>query len=759
MAVGSREVTVTVSLQGLPRESASCEACFERLTERVSILAGVSRIEVAPDKGQVILNVSPEANVEAVRESTERIIREVASGFSHETFRVGGMDCPQCAEEIRARVAALDGVFSCSVDFASARMSVEYDANSTSTDDIASEVRRIGYSARSLHDIERPEGNRDWIALGAAVALYLVAGLIGAETTEGIVLFALAMLVSGARLLRSGLSSLVRFDFTTNALMTVAVIGATGIGELSEAALVTILYRLGNNLQSRAVQRTRSAIGQLVASAPKSAQVVRSGDEVEVAVADIAPGDLVHVRSFSAVPVDGVVEDGAGYVDTSLLTGESEPQAVSPGSKVLAGSSTTDAPLTLVATKRYQDTTFARTLELIEEGDTKRAHREQVIERLSRWYTPTVILLALSYALVAIGFGLETPTGALHRAFWLLMVACPCALVISIPVAVTTAIGAASKVGALVKGGAVLEALERVKTWVFDKTGTLTYSRLVVEEIVLHRGASRETALELAGALAAASNHPVARAIAREAKSRAVASETREVPGAGIEGNIHGRRYRLGSAAFTEAAQASESGPMTVYLSDENGPIATFRLGEQVKAEARKVLQALQAEGRVLLLSGDQQENVRRFADSLGVEEFRAAVSPVEKAEAVKALKKSGPVAMAGDGVNDVAALLEADVGIAMGAAGTDAALECADVVVLNDDLGALSSLVRLSRALRRVVIQNIVFSLLTKVLLVAAGVIWPLSFWIAVAGDMGVSLLVTANSLRLRGEMSRSAS
>lgn len=755
MSVSQREVTVTVSLQGLPRESASCQACFERLADRIGILSGVSKIELAPEKGQVTLNVNPDANVDAVLESAKRIIREVASGFSHETFRIGGMDCPQCAEDIRARVEGLRGVFCCSVDFASARMSVEYDAAATSTEQIASEVQRLGYSARRLHESEAPEGKGDWYALGAAVVLYLVAGSVGAETAAGVVLFALAMLVSGARMLRSGLSSLLRLDFTTNALMTIAVIGATGIGELSEAALVTILYRLGSNLQNRAVARTRAAIGQLIASAPKSAEVVREGDTVEVDVTDIVPGDILFLRSFSAVPVDGVVKEGTGYVDASLLTGESEPQTVGPGSKLLAGSSTTDVPLRMVATKRYQDTTFAKTLELIEEGEAKRAHREQVIERLSRWYTPTVILLAISYALLAIALKLETPTGALHRAFWLLMVACPCALVISIPVAVTTAIGAASRIGVLVKGGGVLEALERVKTWVFDKTGTLTYSRLVVEEIVLHGRESREASLEIAGALAAASNHPVARAIARAAKSRVVPQETHELPGAGIEGTINGRQYRLGSAAFTDAGAADTGDTRTVYLSGEEGVIATFRLGEQIKQEARDVLRELQAEGRVLLLSGDQPANVKRFADSLGVSEYRAAASPLDKARVVKTLKKVGPVAMAGDGVNDVAALLEADVGIAMGAAGTDAALECADVVVLNDDLEALASLFRLSRALRRVIIQNIAFSLLTKVMLVAAGVIWPLSFWVAVAGDMGVSLLVTANSLRLRSQTS----
>lgn len=751
MSASQREVTVTVSLQGLPRESASCQACFERLADRIGILSGVSKIELAPEKGQVIMNVSADANVEAVLESTKRIIREVSSGFSHETFRIGGMDCPQCAEDIRARVAGLRGVFCCSVDFAAARMSVEYDATATSGEQIASEVQRLGYSARRLYESEEQHGKADWYALGAAVALYLGAGIAGAETTVGIALFALAMLVSGARMLRSGLSSLVRLDFTTNALMTIAVIGATGIGELSEAALVTILYRLGSNLQNRAVQRTRAAIGQLIASAPRSAAVIRDGTTVELDVTDIAPGDILYLHSFSYVPVDGIVEEGAGYVDASLLTGESEPQAVGPGSRLLAGSSTTEAPLRMVATKRYQDTTFAKTLELIEEGDTKRAHREQVIERLSRWYTPTVILLAVSYALLAIALNLETPTGALHRAFWLLMVACPCALVISIPVAVTTAIGAASRIGVLVKGGGVLEALERVKTWVFDKTGTLTYSRLVVEEIILHGRESREAVLELAGALAAASNHPVARAIAREAKSRTIPQETRELPGAGIEGIINGRRYRLGSAAFTDASAADSGEARTVYLSDGDGVIATFRLGEQVKREAREVLRQLQSGGKVLLLSGDQPANVKRFAESLGVTEYRAAVSPLDKAQVVKALKQEGAVAMAGDGVNDVAALLEADVGLAMGAAGTDAALECADVVVLNDDLGAVASLVRLSRALRRVIIQNIVFSLLTKVMLVAAGVIWPLSFWVAVAGDMGVSLLVTANSLRLR--------
>ncbi len=745
----SKRVTISVSLRGLPPESASCRACFVRLADRVQALGDVEGIQIQPERGQVLLDLRETADVDRVRSSTEKIIREVASGFSHRRYRIGGMDCPQCAESIQERVERLPGVLSCTVDFPMARMVVEFDATQVAPEQIEAEVRRLGYSARPVTAPAEAPPSREWLFLGVAVLLYLIGGLYGHESPVGNALFAAALVVSGYPMLRSGLLSLLTFNFTTNALMTIAVIGASGIGELSEAALVAILYRLGSNLQDRAIRRTRSAIGELLASAPKTAEVEREGAFREIEVTEIIPGDRVRVRSFSVVPVDGTVETGTGYVDTSVLTGETEPAPFGPGSPVLAGSSTTEAPLTLVATRRYADTTYAKTLELIEAGGAHKAQREQAIERLSRWYTPLVIALAVSYAVLTIALGLHDASDALHRSFWLLMLACPCALVISIPVAVTTAIGTASRMGALVKGGAVLEALERVRIYVLDKTGTLTYARLQVDEVALHRPIPDSKARGIAAALASNSNHPVSRAVAACATEVLRALDVQEIPGEGLEGVAEGRRYRLGSAAFT-GAKAAE-GRRAVYLADEEGLVATLFLSEQLKQEAREVAATLQKSHRLVLVSGDRPEHVAALAESIGVAEWKAGVTPEQKVEIVRELKRDGPVAMVGDGVNDVAALMESDVGIAMGAAGTDAAVDAADIVVLNDDVSALVRLDRLSRELRAIVNQNIVFSLLTKAVLVAVGVLYPLGFWVAVGGDMGVSLLVTANSLRLR--------
>jgi Cd2+/Zn2+-exporting ATPase len=303
--------------------------------------------------------------------------------------------------------------------------------------------------------------------------------------------------------------------------------------------------------------------------------------------------------------------------------------------------------------------------------------------------------------------------------------------------------------GALIKGGAALEALERVRTYVLDKTGTLTYGRLQVDRLIPHRDWPESRLRAVAAALAASSNHPVARAVAASSDEPLQAEAVEEIPGAGLEGVVEGRRYRLGSANFAGVEEAADR--RAVYLSDEEGPLATLVLSEKIKQEAKQAVEALSRDHRLLLVSGDRPENVATLAESIGVSDWRAGVSPEQKVEIVRELQETGPVAMVGDGVNDVAALLESDVGIAMGAAGTDAAVDAADVIVLNDDISALVRLDRLSRDLRSVILQNIVFSLITKVILVVVGVMYPLGFWVAVAGDMGVSLLVTANSLRLR--------
>jgi Cd2+/Zn2+-exporting ATPase len=383
-------------------------------------------------------------------------------------------------------------------------------------------------------------------------------------------------------------------------------------------------------------------------------------------------------------------------------------------------------------------------ISIIEEGQSVRAPQQEMIDRVTAWYTPAVLVAALLLGVLVPLLGIRGWQEGLHQAFWLLMVACPCALVISIPVATVTAIGAASRLGAMVKGGVFLEALSKARHWVFDKTGTLTHARMTVTASSEHEaGASA-----LAASLAAASTHPASVAIMRHADSPELlpATDIVEAKGKGVEGTVNGRRLRLGSPAFAGGGSGS------VVLAGDGRVLAEYVLSEEARAGIDSVLQSVRADGAsAVMLSGDSGVRVESFAAGAGLSDFRSASTPEAKVIAVRELASDGGAVMVGDGVNDTAALQEATVGIAMGAMGSDSAIDSADIVLLNDDIGKIPTLLKLSKNYRAILAQNIWFSLGTKAVLIVAGVLTPLPFWLAVAGDMGVSLIVIANALRLR--------
>jgi len=398
----------------------------------------------------------------------------------------------------------------------------------------------------------------------------------------------------------------------------------------------------------------------------------------------------------------------------------------------------------ILTEKPFADSNYSRMISIIEEGQSARAPQQEMIDRVTGWYTPAVLVAALALGIALPLLAVRTWQEGLHQAFWLLMVACPCALVISIPVATVTAIGAASRLGAMVKGGVFLESLSKARHWVFDKTGTLTHARMAVTASTEHEPGAKV----LAASLAAASRHPASAAILRHANAPELytATDVEEVKSKGVEGTVDGRRLRLGSPAFAGAGSGS------VVLAGDGKVLAEFVLSEDARSGIDSVLQSVRAYGAsAIMLSGDSGERVESFAVSAGVSDYRSASTPEAKALAVRELAFDGGAVMVGDGVNDTAALQEATVGIAMGAMGSDSAIDSADIVLLNDDIGKIPSLLRLSRDYRAILAQNIWFSLGTKAVLIIAGVLTPLPFWLAVTGDMGVSLIVIANALRLR--------
>lgn len=748
----SRTETLSLDFDLMPPEAVDCTGCLDRVQERLRLLQGVSEVSIDSDRRRIRLGV--EGDVGQVAERARRVMSDVASGFGHEAFRIGGMDCPGCAKEIESGLGKVSGILSCSVDFPTARMRVEFDRSVVDASNIKREVRQLGFTANSVFsaDAETPVWEVATLVIGAALFASAVA-VPGPEWVK-VSLYCASGLVSGWRMLYTGILSIFKLNFTMNALMTVAIIGAAAIREWPEAALVAWLFALGNVLQSRANRRTRSALRELMDAAPQVARVRVNGVTEVRAVSEIVPGEIVEVLPFEQIPLDGEVIQGSSTINNASLTGESEPQFAGTGSKVLAGGMNENGLLHIRVDRKFSDTTFARTLDLIERGQSSRSPQQAMIDRFSAVYTPTVITIAFAFALITGLSGYRPWNEALHQAFWLLMVACPCALILSTPVAVVSAIGGASKFGALIRGGAYLEALSRARNWIFDKTGTLTHARLEVEGAALADGVDEQEALDLAFALASSSGHPISRAIARFCESkganRAAIDNVTEQAAQGISADFNGKQIRLGSAAFTGAETVEAK---AAHLSADGMTIATFFLSEKPKVGSREAIAYLESEGIDLtLLSGDSSATVASTADQLGIRQRHSELLPDEKAGIAERLSKAGGVVMVGDGINDVAALQRSDVAVAMGAAGSEPAIEAADIVVLNDDIASLRKLHNLSKRYRSVVAQNITFSLLTKAGLVIVGVATgPLPFWIAVAGDMGVSLLVTANAMRLR--------
>ena len=693
-------------------------------------------------------------------------------GAERTVIRVEGMDCASCAATVEKRVATLPGMHRAVVNFAVGRLDAEHDPG-LSLEEIERAVRDAGYGVGRTEEVERTPFWRTPRAISVFTsallfALGLALGLLGAPEVTRVGAYAAAIVVGGLPIFRAALAGLRARHLDMNVLMSAATIGAVGIGEWAEAASVVVLFAAGNALQVYAIDRTRGAVRALVRLAPDEVLVRRGSAEVEVPADEVGVGEIVIVRPGERLAVDGEVLEGASAVDEAPVTGESVAVEKGSGDAVYSGTLNGSGGLLVRATKRAGDSTLQKIVRLVEEAQAKKAPAEQFVDRFSRIYTPLVvtvaIVLAIAPPLLGGSFG-----EWFYRALALLIIACPCALVISTPVTVVSGIGAASRRGILVKGGAALEAAGRLKALAFDKTGTLTEGRPVVSRMVALDGHDEAEAVRLAAALERRSEHPLAHAILAAAErygtnSLPPVADFRSVAGRGAEGEVGGRRYAIGSPRlFAEAGVAlhvakaaleeiGREGETPVVLGDEEGPIAVFGLADTPRSDARNTLQALRRTGvkELVMLTGDAEAPAKRIADELGIG-YKAQLLPGQKVEVVRELvAKHGSVGMVGDGVNDAPALAGASVGFAMGVAGTDVALETADVALMQDDLPKLAEAVVLSRAAERIIKQNVFVSILIKGLFVLLAPFGLVALWLAVLADMGTSIAVTLNGLRL---------
>lgn len=714
---------------------------------------------------------------QSVADSPEPLASPTQNSRRH-SWQVLGMDCPSCARKIETAVGRVAGVQQARVLFATEKLVVDL-APGLSSDPVTAAVLAAGFrlkgeaSAKAADDKHRSP----WLTtLGnlfgkygqplSLAALMLVAALLPAQFGQP--LFTLATLWGlwpvarkAWALTRSG------SPFAIETLMTVAALGALFLGETAEAAMVLLLFMLGEQLEAYAAGRARAGVTALMALVPDKALRIRTTAEgerrEEVAADELRPGDIIEIAPGARLPADARLIDALGAFDESALTGESIPVERRQGDKVPAGSLAADRVLRLEVVSEPGNNAIDRILHLIEEAESQRAPIERFIDRFSRWYTPAMMLVALLVMLVpplAFGQGWDE---WIYRALALLLIGCPCALVISTPAAVTSALAAATRQGALIKGGAALERLAHIDTVAFDKTGTLTLGKPQLIELTSLDGRPEAELLALAAAIEQGSHHPLARAVVAAASAQGLtlanARDLRALPGMGVEGLIDGALWQLlapsrvpalGEALEGQIAALERQGKTVILLCRMGeAPSALLALRDQIRPDAAAALRELKALGLgSMMLTGDNPRAAEAIAGELGME-WRASLLPEGKVEEIARLAKTRKVAMIGDGINDAPAMKRASIGIAMGG-GTDVALETADAALTHNQLGGLAAMIRLSRAALANIHQNIALALGLKAIFLVTSLLGITGLWIAVLADTGATALVTANALRL---------
>jgi len=759
-----------------------CPNCVERVVSRLRGMPGIQTVVLDREPSPARLHYVYETEQISPATIEELVARELEDNqehYIHEVLAIEGMDCADCAMTLERGVNRLAGVEEASVNFGAARMTVEYDRRTIDLPTIDRRIRELGYSiTRPDAAVETERGALLRLVRRRDNALALIAGvltlaggighLLSMPPSLSITAYAAAVVIGGGPLALKGWRVLrTTRSLDINLLMTIAVIGAVAIGEWFEAATVVFLFSLGEALEGYAMDRVRRSVRSLLALAPPVALVRRGSVEREMPVSEVAVGESVVVRAGERVPLDGVVVSGASSVDQSSLTGESMPVGKEQGDALFAGTMNGSGPLVMQVTRLAGDSSVARIIRLVETAQAQRAPVQRVVDRFARVYTPAVIAIALGIALVPPLFGGEWLEW-LSRALVLLVISCPCALVLSTPISIVSALSAAARNGILIKGGAILERAGTIDTVAFDKTGTLTTGKPTLTQIVPTGTADEAAILSLAATLERHSEHPLGRVVVQAAHDRYLsvdeATDEQVVHGAGLVGVVGGDEFRIGSTrlftsdaltpAVLRAVEEIESaGGTAVLVGREDAVTGVLGFADTLRPDAAPALGALHRAGvqRVVMLSGDREGAVTHIASNAGIDEARSGLLPEDKLAAIGELRGRGSVvAMVGDGVNDAPSLAAADVGIAMGVAGTDAAVETADIALMGDDLRGLAATIKLGRRAKRIVTTNIALSIATKAVFLGLAVAGTATLWMAIAADLGTSLLVIANGMRL---------
>jgi Zn2+/Cd2+-exporting ATPase len=723
---------------------------------------------IRPGSGKIRVKSSPVAMV------TETTTCTVCELHAEAVFRVEGMDCNEEVVILERRLKPLVGLEALSADLIGQRLHVKYDAAKLTTSAMVDAVGETGMRMWLEHEepmLDSSALDGRWKLMLASGGLFAGAALLEmlGFTRPALPLYFMAVASGITYPLRRAMTAARSRALDINVLMVVAVGGALALGDWSEAAGVVFLFAVAQWLEVRTMERARQAIRALIDLAPREALVRRNGRDERLPVEAVVPGDEIVVRPGEKVPLDGVVLAGRSDVNEAPLTGESRPIDKEPGDEVYAGTINGRGAMEVCVLRRGRDSRLAHIIHLVETAQSRRAPVQSFVDRFARVYTPAVLALAVTVALVPPLFAGGSITVWLYRALVLLVIACPCALVISTPVSIVAALSVAARHGVLIKGGAYLERLAGIRIVAFDKTGTLTKGELDVTDVAIVGGAVALDVIRLAAAVEARSAHPVAAAITRHAQALLPdlppVLRFASLPGMGAEGEVDGRRVVIGNEQlfdtsgiplpnpWSDAERLRREGKSLVFVAADGATLGAIAVADRPRETARETIELLRGQhvSTVAMLTGDHEETAAAIAQDLKVDEYHAALLPEHKQAMVESLRAGhGALMMVGDGVNDAPALAAADVGVAMGAAGSDVALETADVALMSDELLKLPYTLRLSRATMRNVKTNVAISLCLKAAFLALAVTGVATLWMAVLADTGATVIVVANALRL---------
>lgn len=758
----------------LPHVADERDQCIEKLEQKLRTTRGITEahIKTAEHKAMLCLHYNPALlSLAELKRLTARAGAVISNRYQHQLMPIRGMDCSDCTLVIEHGIKRLDGVLAASVSYVSAVLKIEYDSQKVSESDIKARLNGLGYQVEKTGVWAFYSEQRELIfsgLCGLTLALGWFAPQVDLPPIVIYLLFAASYFFGGYDIARHAIHSIQERQLDTDLLMVLAAVGAASLGEFAEGALLLFLFSLGHALEELALDKARDAVGKLGKLTPKTATVIRSGTEAEVPIDEVQIEEVVIAKPGVRLAVDGIILAGTSAIDQSPITGESVPVEKKPGDQIFAGSVNGSGALQIRVTKLAKDNTLSRVMELVEESQTQKTKTQQITEKFTSKFVPVVLAIDLLLIAVPPVFGMPFREAFFHAMTFLVAVS-PCALALGAPSAVLAGIGQAARNGVLIKGGVHLETLGKLQAIAFDKTGTLTRGTPQVTDVLVVGRLTEDESLSVAASCESRSSHPLAAAVIAEAQKRSLEipapQSVDSVTGQGLVATLAGHRILvgntklmtaksivLGEEAIALADGLELDGKTTMFVAVDSELVSIIAFSDTPRPAAKSAVAALRGLGiqQIVLLSGDNLRVASKLAKDVGIEQVKAGLMPEDKVQAMKELTANRTVAMVGDGINDAPALAAASVGIAMGGAATDVALETADVALMGDDLNKLPFAISLGRATRQVVKQNLTIAIVTIIALAVGAISGVTTIGWAIFFHEGSTLLVVANSLRL---------